>query len=344
MNPSAEPPARAGKSRLWLWAKRLLAGLVIILGVLILAGLIYQAIGERADRRSLQPPGEMVDAGGFNIHIHCQGEGEPTVILDALSGGSSSYWAWVQPELAKITRVCAYDRAGRGWSEDRPAIEGNYAEQTARELHTVLENAGIPGPYVLTGHSIGGIHARVFADLYPESVVGLALVDAAHPEQQERIPEIVAETEAFMQQSALFPAFARLGLFRLFFDMGGELDFQDLPPQQHAEVAALWSSPRYFASQRAESLAAGDVFARGQSLGDLGDLPLVVVTAGIQQFPGWYDLQDELAALSSNSAHVTIPEATHASLAFNPEHASQLSKAIGRLIQAVRSGNPLATP
>jgi pimeloyl-ACP methyl ester carboxylesterase len=321
--------------------KRILIGLLLFLLALLLAGAIYQVIGERADLRRFPPPGQLVDVGGYRMHLHCQGGGEPTLILESLSGGMSSYWAWVQTELAQDYRVCAYDRAGRGWSESRPTTPLDYAEQTVKELRILLQNAGIPGPYFLVGHSIGGIYTRLFVETNPGQVAGLVLLDSAHPFQFERALAMVAEYKSFKSQSAVFPWLARIGLFRLYFSLGGELDFQDLPPQQHDEVAALWSSPRYFLSQRAENDAVPEIYARGQNLGDLGDMPLVVITAA-ESSPEWLAMQAELASLSSDSLHVTIPGSTHVSLVFDQQHAAAVSGYIGQLVEAVQEGRPVS--
>lgn len=315
-----------------------LLGLGITLLALVGLGAMYQVLGTVADKRAYQAPGQLVDVGGYKLHLNCTGEGSPTVVLETLSGGLSAYWAWVQPELSKTTRVCSYDRAGRGWSEASPAPVS--AKQTARDLHTLLENAAIPGPYMLVGHSIGGLYVRSYAAQYPDEVVGMVLLDASHPELYSRDPDILAAKQAFSRQSALFPTLARLGVFRLFFAMGGELDFQDLPPQQHAEVAAFWSSPRYLLSQRTENAAA--IFAETKDLGTLNNLPLVVITAGRRSSPVWLELQDELVTLSSNSVHLTIAEASHASLVFHPDHAQATSAAILQVIEATRTGQSLA--
>jgi pimeloyl-ACP methyl ester carboxylesterase len=271
------------------------------------------------------------------------GEGSPTVILETLSGGISPYWAWVQPAVAAHTRVCVYDRAGRGWSQPRPHAAEDPARQTAIELHTLLEKADVPGPYILVGHSIGGIYARMYAGQFPQEVSGMVLVDSAHPEQLVRYPELLKEAEAYGRVSSVFPLLARIGLFRLYFATGGEIDFQDLPPRQHDETAAFWSSPAYFSSQRSELGDALKIYDSKQELVNLGDLPLVVITASeTGPFPAWPALQDELAGLSTDGVHQVIEGATHASLVFNPDHARQVSDAIIQVVEAVRDGKRLA--
>src|SRR5262245_3211505 len=164
LGPILAPPRRARRALLWL-----LVAVVALAGT----GAIYQAAATARDARRYPPPGQLVNVGGYRLHLYCAGEGSPTVVLEAVSGGLAIDWAWVQPEGARTTRVCTYDRAGRGWSEPGPAPRD--ARQLARELHTLLRNAAVPGPYVLAGHSAGGLFAREYAAQYPDEVVGLVL-------------------------------------------------------------------------------------------------------------------------------------------------------------------------
>jgi pimeloyl-ACP methyl ester carboxylesterase len=312
----------------------------IFIVVLASAGMIYQTAAAQADRQNFPPPGNLIDVGGFKMHIHCVGEGSPTVVLETLSGGTSSYWGWVQPEVAKKTRVCVYDRAGRGWSEPDPQPQS--LARTVRNLHTLLANANIAGPYVLAGHSIGGIYVRQFAAEYPEEVAGVVLVDAANPFQFDRHPEMLEENESYLQVAKFIPAFARLGIGHLFFALGGEIDFAEMKEPQKSEIKAAWSSPEYFESQYAETAAGRNIFADGQKLGSLGDLPLIVLTQGNDSASsGWIELQNELALLSTDSLHITVDDATHASLAFNPAHAQAVSDTVLRVVDAARSGERL---
>ena len=126
-------------------------------------------------------PGLMVRVGDHRLHLYCSGRGEPTVILDSGLGGNSLDWVSVQPGVAEYTRVCTYDRAGYGWSELGPLPRTS--KRIAEELHTLLERAGVAGPYVLVGHSFGGYNVRLFASHYPEKTAGVILLDSAHEDQ-----------------------------------------------------------------------------------------------------------------------------------------------------------------
>ena len=317
------------------WLKRALLWTTMFVIALATAGTIYQTAGAEADKRNLPVPGNLIDVGGFKMHLHCVGEGSPTVVLETLSGGTSSYWGWVQPEVSKATRVCVYDRAGRGWSEPDP--EPITLGRTASNLHALLTNAHIKGPYILVGHSIGGIYVRQFATQYPEEVLGMVLVDASHPEQFERYPEMLEGNETYMQLLALMPTIARIGINRIYFASGGEFDFGDLTEPQKSHLKALWSSPEYFASQKSENMAVPGIYEDAQKLGDLGDLPLFVVSAGQDTTIGWSELQNELAALSTNSVHKTVPGATHVSLAFNWNDAQEVSMGIMQILNTVQA-------
>ena len=171
-NHRAEVGTRRHRARGCLtWFSGILA---LVLG-LMLIGAIYELAAETADAQAFPPPGQMVDVGGYRLHLNCSGSGSPTVVIDTGWGDSSAGWGWVQPEVAKTTRICTYDRAGMGWSEASP--EPRTAREFAKELHTLLANANEPGPFVLVGHSLAGYTMRVYAHDYPEEVAGLVLID-----------------------------------------------------------------------------------------------------------------------------------------------------------------------
>ena len=163
-------------------------GCLSLLLTLGCAGAIYQWGQSRLDRRMNPAPGQLIDVGGYRIHIYCVGGGSPTVVLDSGLSDSSLSWDRVQPEIAKFTRVCAYDRAGLGWSD--PSPKPRNSKVFAEELHTLLHNAGIPVPYVFVGHSMGGFDALIYARLYGPEVAGMVLVDSPHPDFANRLPEL----------------------------------------------------------------------------------------------------------------------------------------------------------
>jgi pimeloyl-ACP methyl ester carboxylesterase len=287
----------------------------------------------------------MVDVGGYSLHINCVGQGSPTVLLDAGSGAFSAHWVRVQQEVSDTTRVCAYDRAGMGWSEMGP--DPRDAKQITSELHTLLSKAGIEGPYVLVGHSFGGMYMQTYAARYPDEVAGVALVDSStEPDQFSQRSEARDSYEPQKQTLTVVPQLvqlgvsllARLGVVRVL----SKLDpaSPELPPQQRAQIDAL--SP----STRQVSTTAGELFAPTQtrrlgSQGSLGNKPLAVVTAGKSE-PSWLELQDELATLSSNSIHRVVKGATHTSLEYDRSDAQATSAAIVEVVAAVRNDRPLA--
>lgn len=320
------------------WVKRGAIGAVAALVALALVGMTYQALATRADRRNFPPPGKLVDVGGHRLHIQCAGEGRPTVVLETGTLAMSALWGWVQPQVAVHTRVCSYDRAGKGWSE--PGPEPRDALRIASELRTLLRNAGETPPYVLVGHSFGGPLVRVYADQYPEDVAGLLLLDSSHPDQATRFekargkrPFLEAITTRFFALS-LSPVLARFGVVRFLLRSTRIFSpFVGLPPRQQAEFKAFFADSSHLSAGRAEGEVWEETTAQARATRPLGDLPLVVISAeGINPASlgqrVWLEMHRELAALSSRGSHRIIGGATHVSLATRREHAAQVAEAI----------------
>src|SRR5215210_70193 len=223
------------------WIGRALLWLVVALLVLAVSGAAYQAIATERAERAYPPPGEMVDVGGYSLHIDCVGQGSPTVVLDAGTGEMSAQWVRVQREVSDTTRVCADDRAGMGWSEMGP--EPRDAKQISGELHALLEGAGIEGPHVLVGHSFGGLYMQTYAARYPDEVAGMSLVESSHPEQFSYRRVTRDSYEPQMQIFAFASLLARIGVVRLLFWLVPAPP--ELPQQQQrAQIDALSPSTR----------------------------------------------------------------------------------------------------
>src|SRR5215210_2327011 len=325
---------------------KVLLVLVVALLALAVAGAIYQAIATELAERDYPPPGEMVDVGGYSLHIRCVGQGSPTVLLDAGSGLFSAQWVRVQREVSDTTRVCAYDRAGMGWSEMGP--DPRDARQITSELHTLLGKAGIEGPYVLGGHSFGGMYMQTYAARYPDEVAGVVLVDSStDPDQFSQRPEAQDSYEPQKQSFAVVSLLARLGVSLLarlgIVRLMSKLDpaSPELPPQQRAQIDALSPSTRQVTTTALEFLAPTQTLRLGGP-GSLGNKPLAVVTAGTSE-PSWLKRQDDLATLtSSNSIHRVVKGARHESLVYDRSDAQATITAIDEVVAAVRNDRPLA--
>ena len=200
------------RSRRWL--------LYPVIAMLALASIGggYETVREAADAKAYPMPGQLIDVGGHRLHLNCTGSGSPTVVLEPGGGAMSSTLGWIAPAVARDTRVCVYDRAGRGWSE--PADTPQDGAQIATDLHTLLQRGHVPGPYVLAGHSFGGLYVLTFAARYPDEVAGMVLVDSTAPASAAtpaaRRPATRAPTTSWAVSPHWSRASARLGLGRLF--------------------------------------------------------------------------------------------------------------------------------
>ncbi|MDQ2693737.1 MAG: alpha/beta hydrolase, partial [Chloroflexota bacterium] len=335
-----EPKTARLKSRIGVWLKRIALGILIAIFALAALGVIYQTIATAMDRRALPAPGQMVDAGGYNLHLYCTGEntdGRPTVILESGLGGTSSSWGWIQPDVAKMTRVCAYDRAGMGWSDPGPAPRD--AQTIATELHTLLQNAQIPGPYVLAGWSYGGMYVRQYASQYPDEVAGMVLLDSSSPEQCISTPDTQAQCDSMATLFTFVPTLSQLGLMRLY---GLSLPPSGLPSPQNEEILASFSATKDWSTQSAEFFASPSTRGEGLNSESLGDIPLFVLSATGHDFEElWQGWQAGFTKLSTNSVQQVLPDATHGSILYDAAHAKVSAESILKVVEAARTGAAL---
>jgi pimeloyl-ACP methyl ester carboxylesterase len=321
----------------------IIVGVIGLIVVCAVGGAIYQIVASNNDRRSFPPPGQLIDVGDHRLHLLAMGEdhGGPTVVLESGTMAFSSYWAWVQPEIAKFARVVAYDRAGLGWSE--PGPKPRDAQHIAMELHTALRNAGIEGPYVLVGHSEGGLYAPVFATLYPDEVAGLVLIDPEHPDVFN-LPNGPGIKQGSMFIGTWGPLIARLGIGRLIVPnmILKEADGSpiQLPPRQLAETIAFFESTSAADANSAEVEAwDGLTFPQVRSVTSLGSKPVVILTAG--RGWGWAAVHEQWAkALTQNSAQRVI-DTTHGGMLTNQADAHFVVDAVREVIESARAGAAL---
>jgi pimeloyl-ACP methyl ester carboxylesterase len=322
--------------------RRIVLGLLGIAGGLAVLGLTLQSLATALDRRHYPAPGRMVDVGGRDLHLYCTGspDGRPTVILEQGGGGFALAWFRVQPEVARATRVCAYDRAGLGWSDPGPPPRDGV--HIAQDLHALMQNGGIRGPYVLVGHSYGGLFVRAFASEYPSEVAGLVLLDSAHPDQWTRTSE---GRMRYAADSRLYDGgriLVRFGLLRVAPNPFAVTE-PDWPAELRAEWRALAGSTSFWETTRAESRDILATMAQLRAAAPLpSGLPLAVVTAGLNTGADgrWREYQRELAALSDNSTHVIVEGAEHAALWADPRHVPASVDAILQVVASAGSAKP----
>jgi pimeloyl-ACP methyl ester carboxylesterase len=325
-------PRRAGRLKRWLG--RIVLGLLALVALAAIVGASYQALGNRADARRFPQQGKSVPLGpefdNLTLSIDCRGEGSPTVILDSGLGVPAVGWNLVQTEVAKFTRVCSYDRAGYGWSgaSSRPRTSA----EIVKELHALLAAANEKGPYILVGHSFGGYNVRVYNGQYPNEVAGMVLVDASHEDQVARMsPPLQAfmkkTTEDMQRQIKLAPLLIRFGIAR--FAQRNQGEAPGVSKEFGREIIYLQLQPKFIDASTSEMSLFSESANEVRTAGNLGDKPLVVLTAGkmapASQMPAGFpkkefddfheiwvnDLQVKESQLSTHGKRIMVPDSTH---------------------------------
>jgi pimeloyl-ACP methyl ester carboxylesterase len=285
------------------------------------------AIPEDIEISLAAPPGRLVDVGGYRLHIHCRGHGSPVVVFDAGLGGFSIDWIYVQVLLDREATVCAYDRAGYGWSDPGPAPRDS--DHIVEELALLLERAGIASPYILVGHSFGGLNVQNFAKTFPRSVAGLVLVDASHPDQWERLPDLPARSNR--------PG-PRPGTLVTLFDPN--VVSRHYPERYWHPIRTLMASAKALAAQRHEFMNFSVSASQVSMAGVLPHVPLVVVTRGLRTWPhhplgdaleqAWADLQRDLTASVAGGRQVIAAHSGHLIPLDEPEVVAEAVRSILR--------------
>lgn len=329
MQPSSPTSPRKlpkGRGCLTIAGKGLLV-IFLILVFLIPFGWVFQSSALQEDQRQYPPPGIMVDVGDYQLHLYCVGEGSPTVVFEAGLGDSSFIWNRLQTELASKTRVCTYDRPGLGWSDFAPELIPR--QSVAENLYTLLTNAGIEGPFLLAGHSIGGIYIREFAYRHPEEVAGLVFIDSVH-EQQSLSAEGGREgmTGTLNGLLSLCRLVAPTGVFRAFGLAEALVRDTGINPQVQAAAIATLNRNTYCQTIANELQTSDDDTRQPQGPQNLGSIPVRVLVAGRGFADGggppgmsddqrresdetWLRLQDELANTSTNGKRIIADQSGH---------------------------------
>lgn len=322
----------------------LVGGVVALALLIVTVGIGWEQWARWKLGREMPPPGRMVEVEGHALHLRCAGEGRPVVVLEAgLGADGSTSWDPVFDEIATISRVCAYDRAGILWSESGPRPRD--AHRVVSELQVLLASAEEAPPFVLVAHSLGGLFARVYTVRHPDEVAGLVFVDSSHPDQAARMPPEVSEA----MESAMPP----LGAMRVL-AATGYLRWTTLGASRGADgsvppVQALL--PHSVAGFTREASMLETIADQAREVTSLGERPLVVLTAGSPPRdvpPGvppaavermqreiWPALQREAAALSTRGEFRLVEDAGHY---IHHDRPDVVVEAVREVVSAVRDG------
>jgi pimeloyl-ACP methyl ester carboxylesterase len=276
-------------------------------------------------------PGLRIDVNGMHMHAIEQGAQRrgPTIVLESGLGGGSFAWGWVQPQVAQFARVIAYDRSGLGWSEEAGASHD--ADGIARQLQALLVRIDARPPYILVGHSLGGIFVLRFATLYPKDVGGIVLVDAVSPASSGQVDDY--DYRHPWRVVALGDVLAHLGLVGLF-GIPPQIDL--LPPDQRVAANYFIRSSGHWSAMLRETAEFDRSLQQARAAQSFGTLPIIAVTATLDRPPGWAELQRGLSRLSQQYESRSPPGTDHFGLVTDRTQATYTVAAIrdiyGRIV------------
>jgi len=329
----------------WPVNLRAWVGLLGVLAALAAIGVLYNALAIRHYRVLYPAPGKLYRVNDKLMHLYCTGEGSPTIVLEAGLGNDSLIWVKVQRPLSKTTRVCSYDRVGVGWSEVQEG--GRNSNSVAGRLHALLSEAGVRGPLVLVGHSIGGLHIRAYASRFPDEVAGLVLVDSSTPLEATNVPaEVRALRHDADRDIAMRKWRTALGIARLM----GECS----RVQPGFEPYAAWLKadsciPSQFDAILAEAAASEASGEETLGTGPFDDLPVLIVSSDLSLSPPGSPLsaelfkrmasvreagQEDLKKLSARSRRIIAEGSRHY---VQIDRADLLNREVVRFIDEVRT-------
>ena len=308
-------PPKMSKA-LWQRTRRILLIFALLLVCLSSTGFLYQASTSALDVSGYPAPGKLYDVESYRLYLNCTGTGRlgsPTVILEEGLAATSLGWSKVQPGVASFTRVCSYDRAGYGLSDTGPLPRA--AGRMVMELHMLLDKAAVAGPYVLVGHSFGGLIMQLYTYTYPQEVAGLVLIDSVHEDELVRSLHLRQATVNDIKQLQICRALSPFGIVRLFGFFNESV--AGYPPAMQPAAKAQFYQTRFCQTVSDEEAAYEASFAQVRAARrPLGHLPLVVLTRGLpdpdpQLEQDWQVLQMDLTSLSANSTHIIATRSGH---------------------------------
>lgn len=315
------------------WPRRIGIGAAAAASLLML-GATFQIVELHVDAARHTPPGKWLDVDGHALHLYATGAGGPTVVLETGASAYYGVWEWIQPELAKHTRVVSYDRAGLGFSE---AADGpRDAASIARELDQLLTKAGEKAPYVLVGHSYGALFVSEYAHLYPQKVAGLVLVDGTHPDQIQRSREMRESMDLFRRMFHLTSAAAHFGVMR-FTDLFSAMA-EGLSAEQLDVAQSLYASPRHLdaSARELDAWSESSTQARKAQLGSYPKLFLSASGPDTREVRDFKALHQELADRFPGAVHRTLPGTTHITMVTHRDQSQQVTSAILEVVEQAR--------